>query len=80
MMSPKKKKSFGLRLRTRGGTSVRKRWTKAVLSYRIHSTCPSCGIRAVRRVSVGIWRCEKCGYTFAGGAYTPRTRTTRVIR
>ena len=78
-MAPKKK-SFGLRLRTRGGTSVRKKWTKAVLSYKSPRPCPSCGVKAVRRVSVGIWRCKKCGYTFAGGAYVPRTRTARVIR
>lgn len=78
-MAPKKK-SFGLRLRTRGGTTVRKRWTKAKLSQRNENICPRCGIKAVRRASVGIWRCEKCGYTFAGGAYVPKTRLTRVIR
>jgi len=67
-----RKKSFGLRLRNRGGTSVRKRWTKAALSYKGSSLCPSCGIRAVERVNSGVWRCRKCGYTFAGGAYAPK--------
>jgi len=72
-MSPKKK-SYSSRLRTRGGISVRKKWTKTMQERRTHSPCPSCGIKAVGRLSVGIWRCGKCGYTFTGGAYSAKTR------
>ncbi len=35
--------------------------------------CPVCGRKAVRRISTGIWQCQKCGATFAGGAYLPTT-------
>ena len=35
--------------------------------------CPRCGQANVHRTSTGIWECRKCGNTFAGGAYLPRT-------
>ncbi|MCS7123726.1 MAG: 50S ribosomal protein L37ae [Candidatus Aenigmarchaeota archaeon] len=31
--------------------------------------CPKCDMDAVVRVQVGIWRCKKCNYKFAGPAY-----------
>lgn len=34
--------------------------------------CEKCGRIAVRRVSVGIWACRKCGHKFAGGAWAPK--------
>ncbi len=71
---PKKKKTFGLRLRTRGGTSVRKQWTRITMAKRSKHKCPRCSIPAVKRDSVGVWECSKCGYRFAGGAYMPSTR------
>lgn len=35
--------------------------------------CLRCGQTRVYRRNAGIWECQKCGYTFAGGAYTPST-------
>jgi hypothetical protein len=40
--------------------------------------CPRCHLRAVKRLSVGIWQCKKCGYKFAGGAYEPFTKLGEV--
>jgi large subunit ribosomal protein L37Ae len=75
MSSRKKKTSFGHRLRSRGGASVQKRWSRIVSNMRKDHKCPSCAMPHVTRVSVGLWECEKCGYKFAGGAYQPQTRT-----
>jgi ribosomal protein L37AE/L43A len=34
----------------------------------------------VRRESVGVWKCNKCGFTFSGGAYTPVTKLGVVAK
>jgi large subunit ribosomal protein L37Ae len=36
--------------------------------------CPRCGFLRVKRESVGVWKCRKCGFTYTGGAYTPVTK------
>jgi len=74
-MGRRKKKSYGLRLRTRGGASVRKQWTRITSVLKSPHKCPSCSSRTVRREAVGIWNCTKCGYRFTGGAYQPSTKT-----
>jgi large subunit ribosomal protein L37Ae len=34
----------------------------------------------VKRESVGIWKCRKCGFTYTGGAYTPITKLGIVAK
>jgi ribosomal protein L37AE/L43A len=34
----------------------------------------------VKRESVGVWKCSKCGFTFSGGAYTPTTKLGVVAK
>nr|MDO8112927.1 50S ribosomal protein L37Ae [Candidatus Sigynarchaeota archaeon] len=61
------------RFGARYGTSVRYR-VKKCESYKLAAAkCPRCQAKAVRRVSVGLWACRKCGATFTGGAYTLST-------
>jgi large subunit ribosomal protein L37Ae len=38
--------------------------------HRRRRKCPFCNYVKVRRVSAGIWQCEKCNAKFAGKAYT----------
>ncbi|MEA3190722.1 MAG: large subunit ribosomal protein L37Ae [Thermoplasmata archaeon] len=35
--------------------------------------CSRCGAVSVYRIHTAIWECQKCGFTFAGGAYSPQT-------
>lgn len=78
---PKTKKVGPTRgLGPRYGSTVRKRYAKVITGLRKPHRCPQCGFVRVRRVSVGIWKCRKCEFTFAGGAYTPSTKLGVVAR
>ncbi len=67
-------------LGTRYGATVRKRYAKVMNGLKAKHRCPNCGFMKVRRESVGVWRCKKCDYTFAGGAYTPVTKLGVVAK
>lgn len=67
-------------LGVRYGSTVRKRYAKVIVGMRQKHRCPQCGFMKVRRESVGVWKCRKCDYTFAGGAYTPTTKLGIVAR
>lgn len=66
--------SFGARY----GTVARKRYSTVITPMRALHECPQCHISAVRRLSVGIWFCRRCGYKFTGGAYAPRTKLGEI--
>ena len=61
-------------LGVRYGATVRKRYIKVITELKKPHRCPQCGFVKVHRVSVGVWQCGKCSYTYAGGAYTPVTK------
>ncbi len=65
-------------LGARYGTVARKRYATVMTELRSAHECPQCHIPAVRRLSVGIWLCGRCGYKFAGGAYSPVTKLGEV--
>jgi len=78
---PKTKKVGPTRgLGTRYGATVRKRYVKVVTELKKPHRCPNCGFVRVHRESVGVWKCRKCNFTFAGGAYTPATKLGVVAR
>jgi large subunit ribosomal protein L37Ae len=58
----------------RYGTVARRRYAEVVTGMRVPHECPRCHVRAVRRLTVGVWSCRKCGVKFAGGAYLPATK------
>ncbi|MBS7616661.1 50S ribosomal protein L37ae [Candidatus Bathyarchaeota archaeon] len=64
----------------RYGATVRKRYVKIVTEMKKDHKCPQCGLPRVKRISVGLWKCKKCGYTFTGGAYTPTTKLGIVAK
>ena len=64
----------------RYGATVRKRYMKVVTEMKKPHKCPQCGFLRVRRQSVGVWKCAKCGVTFTGGAYVPTTKLGVVAR
>jgi large subunit ribosomal protein L37Ae len=59
---------------------VRKRYIKIIAEMKKPHRCPQCQFTRVKRVSVGVWTCQKCGFTFTGGAYTPTTKLGIVAR
>lgn len=64
----------------RYGSTLRRK-VKEILEKRYSPhKCPMCGFSGrVYRVSVGLWRCRKCGAKFAGGAYVPRTELNKYF-
>jgi large subunit ribosomal protein L37Ae len=65
---------------SRYGAMVRKRYIKVVTEMKKPHRCPQCGLLRVKRISVGVWKCRKCGFTFTGGAYTPTTKLGIVAK
>ncbi|MGD0158795.1 MAG: 50S ribosomal protein L37ae [Candidatus Bathyarchaeia archaeon] len=64
----------------RYGSTVRKRYIKVMQEMKKPHKCPQCGFSRVKRESVGIWKCRKCGFTYTGGAYTPITKLGIVAK
>lgn len=72
-MMARKTKKIGIagRFGARYGVTIRKRIRDIEREKVKKHLCPNCNHKAVKRVDTGIWRCRKCGTTFAGGAYRP---------
>lgn len=79
-MGKTKKVGLGASFGARYGTLAKKRYVEIVSQMRARWECPKCHKRGVRRESVGIWLCRKCGFKFAGGAYAPTTKLGEVAR
>ena len=62
----------------RYGTVARRQYVEIVTGLRSKHECPRCNFQTVKRWSVGIWHCRKCGLKFAGGAYTPTTKLGEI--
>lgn len=72
----KKVKASG-RYGVRYGSRLRKRIREVDATAKSKHRCPRCRIFAVKKESIGIWKCRKCDYKYAGGAYTPQTNSGR---
>lgn len=51
------------------GATLRRRYTNVYKVLKMRRVCPKCGSLRFKRVVIGIWQCQKCHYTVAGGAY-----------
>ena len=74
----RKTRSAG-RFGTRYGRKIRKLIADIEDRSKRKYDCPQCGRTKVRREGTAIWRCTKCGYTFAGGTYVPVTSVGRSV-
>ena len=62
----------------RYGTVARRQYVEIVTGLRSKHECPRCKFQTVKRWSVGVWQCRKCGLKFAGGAYAPTTKLGEI--
>ena len=72
---------------TRYGGALRKILKKFELQQHAKYVCPHCGKvinifiqTAVRRVAIGIWKCNGCKTVFAGGAYELSTTVATTAK
>ena len=61
------------RFQARYGVRARTRVRDVETHQKTKHKCPNCGQNTIKRVGTGIWKCKKCGNTYAGGAYVPKT-------
>lgn len=79
-MSKRKSAAIVGRLGARYGRTVRRRVGQIEVEMRKKHRCESCRAVKVKRVSVGVWKCGKCGYTFSGAAYTPTSKIGETVK
>merc|ERR1712201_18285 len=67
---------------TRYGASLRKTVKKMEVTQHSKYLCTFCGKENMKRVAVGIWKCDvnNCRITVAGGAWTYSTTTAASVR
>ena len=65
---------------TRYGQKLRKQVKSFEILQRTRYVCPFCGKAAVRRMSVGIWRCQACRRVVAGGAWEYSTSAAQTAK
>jgi large subunit ribosomal protein L37Ae len=58
------------RLGSRYGRTIRFKLGKVESEQRKKHKCPYCSYVQVRRKTLGIWECKKCGSIFTNKAYT----------
>ena len=62
----------------RYGIKIRRRTAAIEKNLRRRHQCPKCLHNSITRVSTGIWECRRCGLKFAGGAYVPTARKSKI--
>ena len=65
-----KKTGSAGRFGVRYGKTIRGKVAKIEEKQRKKQVCPYCKKQAVKRISMGIFKCKKCEIKFTGKAYT----------
>lgn len=65
---------------TRYGGALRKIAKRYEVAQHMRYMCPFCGKNAVKRKSIGIWRCNACYKSMTGGAWTPTTNNALAAK
>ena len=65
---------------TRYGGTLRKVIKKMEVTQHSTYNCSFCGKNAVKRVATGIWKCDRCKKTMAGGSYVLSTAAAVTVR
>lgn len=68
------------RFGSRCGKKIRDNIAEVESKSRAKYECPYCLSQTLKRVSKGVWYCKKCNKKIAGGAYTPETVATKIIK
>ncbi len=68
MMAKRKIEGHG-KFGSRYGKKIRERALKVEKKAKKLYKCPNCSRVAVKRLSNGVWQCQKCGKKFASGAF-----------
>ena len=68
------------RFGTRYGATIRKRVKKIEEDSKSLHLCPSCDSLKVKRISIGIWQCNFCGYRYTGGSWAPETPGGKIAK
>ena len=55
---------------TRYGRTLKYKLAQIEIAQKNKQTCPTCLKQKVRRIAMGIYRCDKCNVSFAAGAYS----------
>lgn len=66
-------KRFGARY----GRKTKHKFAKIESILKGKHKCPYCSYEKVKRVSTGIWQCNKCGAKFTGKAYSVKKAISR---
>ena len=68
------------RFGARYGTKTRVKVKAIEITSRAKHVCPSCMKVALKRDSKGIWICRSCDVKIAGGAYSPESPASKIIK
>ena len=65
---------------TRYGSSIRKQIKKIEIMQHKKYNCNFCGKDSIKRIAIGIWECNKCNKSIAGGAWSLHTQAALTVR